>query len=205
MAMVIKAAYDPLSTTQTLRCVGLLSRFLADFPTLTGESKQVRELLKEVRDKVKASVESDPYIPIGYSKQIMESPNGPHAQFTNRQFWSCFKLFRNVLSWQEILGDRILADLAVGSLLNRYIVIALGMNPDPLDVIAKSKQIVATLPASWREEGSVFKDDLSRFATFLFQLGSKVKQGRDPIAEVVNMLKFIGYTQESDTLRRTRL
>ena len=69
MTQVVKAAYDPLSATQTQRCVALLARMFEDYPTLTGESKQVRELLKEVRDKVKTSVETDPYIPIGYSKQ----------------------------------------------------------------------------------------------------------------------------------------
>ena len=135
----------------------------------------------------------------------MENPIGPHAQFTNRQFWSCFKLLQNVLAWQEILGDRILADLAVGSLLNRYLVIALGMNPDSLDAISKARRIAEALPASWRVEGSVFKDDLARFGTFLFKLGSKIKQGREPISEIVGILKSIGYTQESETLRRTRL
>jgi hypothetical protein len=40
-----------------------------NYPTLTGESKQVRDLLSAVRDRLKMSLEQDVYIPLGYQKQ----------------------------------------------------------------------------------------------------------------------------------------
>ena len=66
---VVKAAYDPMSTSQTLRITQLLSKLRSVYPTLTGTSKQVRELLNSVVDKIKACVDNDVYIPLGYSKQ----------------------------------------------------------------------------------------------------------------------------------------
>ena len=66
---VVKAAYDPMSTLQTRRLTQLLFKLRNIYPTLTGTSKQVRELLTSVVDKIKSCVDNDVYIPLGYSKQ----------------------------------------------------------------------------------------------------------------------------------------
>lgn len=66
---LLEAAYDPMSTAQTKSVTGLLKQLVADYPTVSGDSKQVRELLALVKDKIKACVEVDLYIPIGYAKQ----------------------------------------------------------------------------------------------------------------------------------------
>ena len=65
----VKSAYDPLSTSQTLKLTGLLERFIERYPTLTGESRQVRELLGVVKEKLKTAIDNDVYIPVGYPKQ----------------------------------------------------------------------------------------------------------------------------------------
>ena len=54
---------------QIYRVTDLLNKFRAEYPTLNGQSKQVRDLLVAVRDKIKTSAEQDLYIPIGYAKQ----------------------------------------------------------------------------------------------------------------------------------------
>lgn len=203
LSSVIKCSYDPLSSTQTLRCCGILRRFIKDYPTLNGQSKQLRSCFTEVKDKLKAAVDHDVYIPIGYMKQVAENPSSPHAQFVNRQFWGCFKLMKNVLNWQEMLGDKVLADLAVNNLLNKYLLIGLGMNPDPIDAVAKARQIVSTLPSSWREL-CIAREDLGRFAQFLVTLSAK-PVGPDGVRSIVEMLKILNYETESDTIRRTRL
>ena len=69
MKLVLDANYDPMSTTKTLKVTTLMTKFIADFPTLSGDSRQIRELLTVVKDRIKASVDADLYIPIGYSKQ----------------------------------------------------------------------------------------------------------------------------------------
>ena len=65
----VRAAYDPLSTTQTLKLTGLLEGFIDIYPTVTGESRQVRELLEVVKEKLKNAIDNDVYIPVGYPKQ----------------------------------------------------------------------------------------------------------------------------------------
>ncbi len=69
MTGLVKCAYDPLSTTQTLTLTRLAKRLFAEYPTLRGDSKQVREFLTAAKDRIKLVIDSDPYIPIGYAKQ----------------------------------------------------------------------------------------------------------------------------------------
>lgn len=47
------------------------------------------------------------------------------SSFFQRQFCSGLKLFRNLLSWQGILADSALKELAILSLLNRYLLSAM--------------------------------------------------------------------------------
>ena len=65
----VRSAYDPLSTSQTLKLTGLLERFISIYPTVNGESRQVRELLEVVKEKLKTAIDNDVYIPFGYPKQ----------------------------------------------------------------------------------------------------------------------------------------
>ena len=53
---MVKAAYDPLSTSQTSRLKELLTKLRNTYPTLTGSSKQVKDFLTSVIDKFKAAI-----------------------------------------------------------------------------------------------------------------------------------------------------
>ena len=66
---LVRVAYDPLSTSQTTALTGLLGGLVTEYPTIRGDSRQVRELLAAARDRIKGSIDNDPYIPIGYAKQ----------------------------------------------------------------------------------------------------------------------------------------
>jgi GC-rich sequence DNA-binding factor len=124
--------------------------------------------------------------------RIADNPNGSHAAFANRQFWACFKLFRNILSWQGLMTDEILSDLALNAVLNRYLLIALGVNPNSADALTKSKQIVAVLPSEWKERGSA-REHLKRLANYLASLGNSLSGQREAVNEVFSLLKVIGY------------
>ena len=65
----VRSAYDPLSTSQTLKLTGLLERFISLYPTVNGQSRQVRELLEVVKEKLRTTIDNDVYIPFGYPKQ----------------------------------------------------------------------------------------------------------------------------------------
>lgn len=47
------------------------------------------------------------------------------SSFFQRQFSSALKLFRNLLSWEGILSDSALKEIAISSLLNRYLLSAI--------------------------------------------------------------------------------
>ena len=59
---------------------------------------------------------------------------------------------------------QILVDTAITTVLNRYLLTALGMNPDPLDAVRKSRHVVAALPRDWLQPGCGVKADLAREA-----------------------------------------
>ena len=65
----VRSAHDPLSASQTSRLAATVGSLVSKYPTVNGDSKQVRELLQTVRDKLKAAIDNDVYIPIGYPKQ----------------------------------------------------------------------------------------------------------------------------------------
>ena len=65
---LVEAVWDPLSTSQTLRLVGLLSRLIQEYPTVLPSSRPLEQLVSAVIAKMKSAVENDIFIPI-YSKQ----------------------------------------------------------------------------------------------------------------------------------------
>lgn len=60
---------------------------------------------------------------------------------------------KNIFSWHGILSDKILLDLGVSSLLNRYLVVALTITVDSSDALLKSKFIVSAIPSEWIKSG----------------------------------------------------
>lgn len=191
MIGIVQTAYDPLSTTQTLKLTGTLNRLFDQYPTLTGESKQIRELLTAVRDRLKMSLDQDVYIPLGYHKQLLESSSSPHTKFVNRQFWSAYKLFKNIIGWHGILADKIIVDLAINSLLSRYLVLGLNITQDPNDALNKCRFIATVLPVEWIKSG-LYKSELKRFVDFLTNLKVTAKQGPEYLKEVTQLQTFLG-------------
>eukprot|EP00092_Neocalanus_flemingeri_P000916 GFUD01000974.1.p1 GENE.GFUD01000974.1~~GFUD01000974.1.p1 ORF type:complete len:671 (-),score=245.90 GFUD01000974.1:43-2055(-) len=197
---IVRSSYDPVSTTQTNKLVGCLSRLVTDFPTLTPRSKQLRELLSVVVENIKECLDNDVYIPM-YTKNQMESPNSPHSLLFQRQFWSAFKLFKNVLAWAGILSDSILAELVLDRLLNRYLLLSLRANVDMLDSIDKARQIVQILPEWWLKPGAVELAKLAMLTKFVGGVGGGKGLARDGIMEAAKIVKRLGDLEMGEKLR----
>lgn len=60
-----------MSTSQTLRLVGIINRLIKEYPNLNDTSKQLETLFNAILDKIKAAVENDVFIPI-FPKQYVE-------------------------------------------------------------------------------------------------------------------------------------
>lgn len=95
------------------------------------------------------------------------------TSFFQRQFCSGLKLLRNFISWQGILSDSVLKELAISSLLNRYLLSAMRVCT-PSDSISKAYTIVNTLPRIWLHPDSEILDGLDLFVKHLRQLIHKL-------------------------------
>jgi len=197
---IVRASYDPLSTTQTNKLVGCVNRLVTDFPTLTPRSKHVRELLAVVVDLVKECLDNDVYIPM-YTKHQMESPHSPHSLFFHRQFWTSFRLFKNILAWAAVLSDSILVELVVDRLLNRYMLLSLRASMDMLDSIDKARQIVAILPDWWLKSGSTELAKLGLLTKFVGGAGSVEGLAREGVLEAAKIVKRLGDAETGEKLR----
>lgn len=102
--------------------------------------------------------------PFFYDFRVQEAK----GSFFQRQFCSGLKLFRNFLSWQGILADKSLRELAIGALLNRYLLLAMRVCT-PNDAISKAYIIVNTLPTVWLLPNSDTLKNLELFINYIRQ------------------------------------
>ncbi|XP_039964546.1 PAX3- and PAX7-binding protein 1 isoform X1 [Bactrocera tryoni] len=162
MTDIVNQCWDPLSTTQTLRLIGFINRLARDFP-LKDSSKQLQQLFEKILEKMKLALENDVFIPI-FPKQVQEAK----TSFFQRQFCSGLKLFRNFLSWQGILADKPLREMAIGLLLNRYLLLAMRVCTAN-DAITKAYIIVNTLPTVWLQPDSETLQNLQLLIAYIKQ------------------------------------
>jgi GC-rich sequence DNA-binding factor len=64
LSEIIENCWDPLSTTQTLKLVQLISRLGREYPSLRTTSKSLRTLFTVILDKMKLTLDNDVFIPI---------------------------------------------------------------------------------------------------------------------------------------------
>ena len=114
--------WDPLSDTQNVRLVNLVRHYITVYPTIGPNSKQMKELVQAIIDKIKECIDKDVFMPTSFPLSEYENRTSPVSLFFQRQFWSSWKLFSSVLRWHRILNDSIIHDLAIRSILNLYLI-----------------------------------------------------------------------------------
>ncbi|XP_046404390.1 PAX3- and PAX7-binding protein 1 [Ischnura elegans] len=219
VTQLVDCSWDPMSTSQTLRLVRIVAKIVEEYPTVTpyippsstsntivsaSSAKPLRALLVGIVDRLREAVDNDVFIPI-HPKHVMDAKGGAMGTFFQRQFWSAVKLLRNVVAWAGIISDSILGDLALHSILNRYLLAALRACPDPIDAVSKCRMIVSSLPRWWlsasnsasaKEKGEEINPQLKMFASQLLVLGQSLDPntpaGREASEEVTSILKLLG-------------
>ncbi|XP_063225614.1 PAX3- and PAX7-binding protein 1 [Bacillus rossius redtenbacheri] len=192
MTRLVEVQWDPLSTSQTLRLVGLTNRLVQEHPTLVPGSKHLSKFLAAVIAKMKAAVENDVFIPIS-SRQVSDSKGSSANVFFQRQFGSAVKLLRNLLSWQGIVGDHVLWDVALNALLNRYLLAALRMC-EPVDAVDKCSMIVSTFPRWWFQQSTPMPQlvmFIAQMKTIAQCLDVSIPAGRDAMDQVSKLLQTL--------------
>ncbi|KAG5896386.1 hypothetical protein JTB14_009591 [Gonioctena quinquepunctata] len=185
LTQLVDKCWDPLSSSQTLRLVGIVSRYIRRFPSLGPASKSLNNLFSAVLHKMKTSLEHDVFIPI--SPKLAESK----SQFFQRQFASGLKLLKNITSWQGILNDNTLKELALTSLLDRYLLSALKFCPIT-DAVQKIRLISLILPRVWLV-GST--PEFKMFSTTVLNLHQQLDKNNplhlEPIETLMSILKTL--------------
>ncbi|KFB41410.1 AGAP002035-PA-like protein [Anopheles sinensis] len=112
------------------------------------------------------------------------------SSFFQRQFCSGLKLFRNITSWQGMLADSALNELAIGSLLNRYLLNGMRVC-SPTDAIGKASTIVYTLPRVWLSPSGLIVQSLDQFVNMLRLLESRLDPATPPNGELIEQIHII--------------
>uniref|UniRef100_A0A0P6K0Q7 Putative transcriptional regulator binding to the gc-rich sequence n=1 Tax=Aedes aegypti TaxID=7159 RepID=A0A0P6K0Q7_AEDAE len=185
LTVLIEQVWDPLSTTQTLKLVRLINRLSRDYPSLRRTCKQLRLLFQAILDKLKLAIDNDVFIPV-FPKQLQEAK----SSFFQRQFCSGLKLLRNITCWQGVIADGPLTDLAIGSLLNRYLLNGMRVCT-PTDAINKASMIVYTLPRVWLTAGSAVVQSMTQFIAMLQHVSSQLDPAIGNHADLIEKLQKI--------------
>ncbi|XP_008935869.1 PREDICTED: GC-rich sequence DNA-binding factor 2, partial [Merops nubicus] len=148
----IKNVWDPLSTSQTKNLVQLCSNIFEKHCLSKNEHSAAKEdLLNMVVLRMKKSIEDDVFIPL-YSKSTVEDKSSLQSKFQERRFWSALKLLSNVLLWDGLVQEGVVHELALGKLLNRYLLLNLSNTPPGLGSTEKCSKVVACLPERWFQD-----------------------------------------------------
>ncbi|XP_055641850.1 PAX3- and PAX7-binding protein 1 isoform X2 [Toxorhynchites rutilus septentrionalis] len=185
LTVLIEQVWDPLSTTQTLKLVRLINRLSRDYPSLRRTCKQLRTLFQAILDKLKLAIDNDVFIPV-FPKQLQEAK----SSFFQRQFCSGLKLLRNITSWQGIIADGPLTELAIGSLINRYLLNGMRVCT-PTDAINKASMIVYTLPRVWLTSGSSVVQSMDQFIAMLRHVENQLDPVISNHGELLEKIKKI--------------
>ncbi|GAB6030568.1 GC-rich sequence DNA-binding factor [Chamberlinius hualienensis] len=171
---IVEDIWDPMSTSQTLRLVSLIKKMVENYPTLNSQSNTTKTLLQTLVARIRKTLDEDVFVPL-YPKALLENTSANVNAFFQRQFWSCVKLFHNILSWQGSLSDTLLQELALDCLLNRYILLGLQTWLGGCDV-EKCQMITSRLPRTWfvRLTNDRTLPQLEMFCRFLKNLANSL-------------------------------
>lgn len=188
LTQLVDKCWDPLSSSQTLRLVGTVSRYIRKFPTLGPASKSLNNLFSAILHKMKTALEHDVFIPI--TPKLAESK----SQFFQRQFASGLKLLKNITSWQGILNDNTLKELALQSLLDRYLLSSLKFCM-VTDAVQKVRLISLILPRVWLQGTNT--PEFKMFSATVLNLHQQLDKNNPLHLESIEILNSILKTLRS--------
>ncbi|EFA04029.1 PAX3- and PAX7-binding protein 1 [Tribolium castaneum] len=181
LTQLVDRCWDPLSSSQTLKLVGIITRYVRKFPTLGPASKALNNLFNAILHKMKCALEHDVFIPL--TPKLIESK----SPFFQRQFASGLKLLKNITSWQGVLNDNTLKELALNSLLNRYLLSAVKFCL-LTDAVSKVSLISLILPRVWLQGNT---PELKMFSSSVLNLSQQLDKNNPLHLESIDILNNI--------------
>ena len=167
----IQHVWDPMSTQQTIRLCLIFKELNRSYPFMTADHHQCQRLFQSVCKRLQSAVDNDIFIPLLPSS----SDDGPAHAFLERQTWACIKLFKNAMLLDGILSYKILCEVAIESVLNRYILLALQISVLNVSCLDKCMEIVNSIPKRWKDKHDDLQEHLSSLARFLVHFAQSIK------------------------------
>jgi len=143
-----ETVYDPISTSQTVKFTQLIKIFVNNYSTVNSKSSHTKQLIESVVNRLRKSLDSDVYVPL-FAKTVIDQKTSSSSVFFYRQFWMCVKLFCNVLKWRGVLSERVVKEMSLDCLLNRYLMIGLQSMEAGMDTLKIIDYLIEQLPSEW--------------------------------------------------------
>ncbi|XP_054324500.2 PAX3- and PAX7-binding protein 1 isoform X3 [Pongo pygmaeus] len=91
LTVIAENMWDPFSTTQTSRMVGITLKLINGYPSVVNaENKNTQVYLKALLLRMRRTLDDDVFMPL-YPKNVLENKNSGPYLFFQRQFWSSVK------------------------------------------------------------------------------------------------------------------
>ncbi|XP_013387497.1 PAX3- and PAX7-binding protein 1 [Lingula anatina] len=145
---LVEDVWDPMSSSETTNLVRTVRKLATDYPSFSSDSKNTQALVQAVVKRMRKTLDDDVFMPL-YPKQVLEDRKSGACAFFNRQMWTCIKLLNNILKWSGICDDGVLQEMALDSLLNRYIMLGLSNSEINSSTLEKVQVITSTFPKDW--------------------------------------------------------
>jgi GC-rich sequence DNA-binding factor len=139
--------YDPMCEKQSHRFSQLVTQLVLDYPTLNHQSGNTKRLLEMIVARLRKTIDQEIYIPL-YPRDRIEQRQSECSLFFFRQLNAGCRLFTNVLKWQNLLSEQLIKELALDSILNRYLMIGL-QNMETALQLEKIEYLIAQMPLKW--------------------------------------------------------
>ncbi|XP_059542315.1 PAX3- and PAX7-binding protein 1 isoform X3 [Myotis daubentonii] len=176
LTVIAESMWDPFSTTQTSRMVGITLKLVNGYPSVANaENKNTQVYLKALLLRMRRTLDDDVFMPL-YPKNVLENKNSGPYLFFQRQFWSSVKLLGNFLQWYGIFSNKTLQELSIDGLLNRYILMAFQNSEYGDDSIKKAQNVINCFPKQWfvNLKGERTISQLENFCRYLVHLADTI-------------------------------
>lgn len=205
LAVIAENMWDPFSTTQTSRMVGITLKLVDGYPSaVNAENRNTQLYLKALLLRMRRTLDDDVFMPL-YPKNVLENRNSGPYLFFQRQFWSSVKLLGNFLQWSGIFSNKTLQELAIDGLLNRYILMAFQNSECGDDSIRKAQSVINCFPKQWFAslKGERTISQLENFCRYLVHLADMIyrnsigcsdvekRNARENIKQIVKLLASV--------------
>ncbi|CAK6442111.1 unnamed protein product [Pipistrellus nathusii] len=205
LTVIAESMWDPFSTTQTSRMVGITLKLVNGYPSVANaENKNTQVYLKALLLRMRRTLDDDVFMPL-YPKNVLENKNSGPYLFFQRQFWSSVKLLGNFLQWYGIFSNKTLQELSIDGLLNRYILMAFQNSEYGDDSIKKAQNVINCFPKQWfvNLKGERTISQLENFCRYLVHLADTVyrnsigcsdvekRNARENIKQIIKLLASV--------------